>query len=84
MFGADTTLVVDALQMVGLAVVATGGAMWFFTRRRNVNDGPKATGKAENLEDRVRVLERIATDRSIDLAEEIESLREQPRTRELN
>jgi len=84
MFGADTTLVVDALQMVGLAVVATGGAMWFFTRRRNASDDPKATGKADNLEDRVRVLERIATDRSVDLADEIESLREQPSTKGLN
>ncbi|WP_414712804.1 hypothetical protein [Sphingomonas sp.] len=32
----------------------------------------------ERLEQRVRVLERIATDRGADLAGEIDSLREQP------
>ncbi|TMM46222.1 hypothetical protein [Qipengyuania marisflavi] len=34
--------------------------------------------KAEKLEQRVRVLERIATDRGQDLAMEIEDLRERP------
>ena len=32
----------------------------------------------ERLEQRVRVLERIATDKGIDLADEIESLRDKP------
>jgi hypothetical protein len=32
----------------------------------------------ERLEERVRVLERIATDKGVDLAEEIEGLREKP------
>ncbi|CAN5123311.1 hypothetical protein BH10PSE12_BH10PSE12_11620 [soil metagenome] len=32
----------------------------------------------ERLEDRVRVLERIATDRGVDLADEIEQLRDKP------
>jgi hypothetical protein len=32
----------------------------------------------ERLEARVRVLERIATDRGVDVAAEIESLRDQP------
>jgi hypothetical protein len=84
MFGADTSLVIDALQMVGLAVVATGGAVWFFLSRRNSTDQPVAEGKAGDLEDRVRVLERIATDRSIDLADEIESLRTTDKTKEMN
>ncbi|RGP39774.1 hypothetical protein BPTFM16_00048 [Altererythrobacter insulae] len=84
MFGADTPLVIDALQMIALATVATGSAVWFFMRRRKATDTPPQTRKAGNLEDRVRVLERIATDRSTDLADEIESLREQPKAKELN
>ncbi|MBT8388583.1 MAG: hypothetical protein KJP13_02925 [Altererythrobacter sp.] len=84
MFGADTSLVIDALQMVGLAVVATGGAVWFFLSRRNSTNQPVAEGKAGDLEDRVRVLERIATDRSIDLEDEIESLRTTDKTKEMN
>ncbi|MBR0551888.1 hypothetical protein [Stakelama marina] len=32
----------------------------------------------ERLEQRVRVLERIATDKGVDLSDEIESLRDQP------
>nr|WP_298897750.1 hypothetical protein [uncultured Altererythrobacter sp.] len=84
MFGADASLVIDALQMVGLAVVATGGLVWFFLSRRNSTNQPVAEGKAGDLEDRVRVLERIATDRSIDLADEIESLRTTDKTKEMN
>ena len=84
MFGADTSLVMDALQMVGLAVVATGGAVWFFLSRRNSTNQPVADGKAGELEERVRVLERIATDRSIDLADEIEDLRTTDNTKEAN
>lgn len=38
--------------------------------------------RAEKLEQRVRVLERIATDRGADLAMEIEDLRDQPDTGE--
>lgn len=34
--------------------------------------------RTEQLEQRVRVLERIATDRGVDLATQIESLRDQP------
>ncbi len=34
--------------------------------------------KTERLEQRMRVLERIVTDRGIDVADEIERLREQP------
>ena len=84
MFGADTSLVMDALQMVGLAVVATGGAVWFFLNRRNSANQPVSDGKAGELEDRVRVLERIATDRSINLANEIEGLRTTDNAKEAN
>lgn len=97
MFGADTSLVFDALQMVGIAVAVTSGAVWIVMRRRKSGqdagtgkDTGTGTGKdrgigtpapgrngsaAGDLEQRVRVLERIATDRSADLAEEIEALR---------
>ena len=82
MFGADTALVFDALQMVVVAALATGGVVYAVMHRRNnkhkttrnreaIDSTPKS-----NLEQRVEVLERIATDRSIDLAEEIEALRE--------
>ncbi|WP_284124918.1 hypothetical protein [Parerythrobacter aestuarii] len=76
MFGADTPLVIDALQMASLAAVATGGAVWLFLRRKSGSSGTTPAAKAGTLEDRVRVLERIATDRSHDLADEIESLRD--------
>lgn len=73
MFGADTPLVWDAIQMAGIVAVATGGAVWFFLRRRST--APAIKSEPDNIEKRVRVLERIATDRSTDLAEEIEALR---------
>ena len=78
MFGADTPLVMEALQLVGLAALAGGGAVWLLMRRRKLAaQGPATEPEAPtNLEERVRVLERIATDRSIDLAEEIEALRD--------
>ena len=75
MFGADTPLVMDALQIAVLAGAACAGAVWYQLRRRKPEDAPPKA-EAGALEDRVRVLERIATDRSHDLAEEIESLRE--------
>ena len=80
MFGADTPLVWDALQMAGLAALAGGGAVWLILRRRKLPTRKQAKpGKPSNLEQRVRVLERIATDRSHDLADEIEALREEPK-----
>ena len=84
MFGADTPLVMDALTMAAVAAFAGGGAIWLLMRRRKTTDArtsePMTTKSA--LEERVEVLERIATDRSIDLADEIEALRD-PRPREI-
>ena len=85
MFGADTPLVMDALEMAGIAAVATGAAVWFFLRRRSKPEGtPSEPRKTTNLEERVQVLERIATDRSIDLADEIEGLRTDTKQKEMN
>jgi len=79
MFGADTPLVMDALQMVAFAAVASGGAVWFFLKRRKPRGDGASMSVKHSLEDRVRVLERIATDRSQDLADEIEQLRDEPK-----
>ena len=78
MFGPDTALVWDAIQIAGIAAVAGAGAVWWVLRRRKTvaESPPPAATKGQDLESRVRVLERIATDRSIDLADEIEALRE--------
>lgn len=38
----------------------------------------------ELLEQRVRVLERIVTDKGMDISQQIENLRDEPRTRELS
>lgn len=80
MFGADTSLVMDALQIAALAAVAGSGAIYLLMRRRNpAAPGPKQGESIKTgLEERVQVLERIATDRSIDLADEIEALRTAP------
>lgn len=77
MFGADTPLAMDALQMAAAIAAAAAGTVYLVMRRRKTGVGNTAVsspGKT-NLEERVEVLERIATDRSIDLAEEIEALR---------
>jgi len=81
MFGADTALVFDAMQMVAVAAAVTGGAVYAAMRWRRKSTNRRAVDEVadSDLEARVRVLERIATDRSIDLAKEIEALRE-PRT----
>jgi len=80
MFGADTNLILGALQMAGIAAAITGGAVYLVMRRRKVSDAGKiekenVEAEKSDLEERVRVLERIATDRSVDLADEIEALR---------
>ncbi|KEO89019.1 hypothetical protein EH31_13310 [Erythrobacter longus] len=77
MFGADTALVFDALQMSAVIAAVTGGAVYAAMRLRRKSKNRRAVDQVagSDLEERVRVLERIATDRSIDLAEEIEALR---------
>ena len=77
MFGADTPLVMDALQMAAAIAAAAAGTVYLVMRRRKTGVGKTAVSSSikNNLEERVEVLERIATDRSIDLAEEIEALR---------
>ncbi|EAQ27728.1 hypothetical protein NAP1_09047 [Erythrobacter sp. NAP1] len=78
MFGPDTALMFDAMQMSAVVAGVTGAAVYFAMRWRRTSKNRKVIDRSEgmNLEERVRVLERIATDRSIDLAEEIEALRE--------
>ena len=85
MFGADTPLVMDALQMAAVAAVAGAGAIFLLMRqRKSAEQAPGDQPRARtDLESRVEVLERIATDRSIDLAEEIEALRDAPDARHL-
>ena len=47
--------------------------------RDAVEQAQRYAAQTEKLEDRVRVLERIATSRGTDVAEQIEHLRDQPR-----
>lgn len=82
MWGADTPLVIDALQIAAVAAVVASGAVYALLRlRRKPKTEPKFRSKS-NLEERVQVLERIATDRSHDLAEEIEQLRDKSSARD--
>lgn len=78
MFGADTQLVFDAIQMAVIAAGLAGGAVYLGMRRRKSSQKREAIDQVSKstLEERVRVLERIATDRSADLADEIEALRD--------
>ena len=77
MFGAGTPLVMDALAMAALAAAAAGAATFLWARRRKPTAGASSAEARPKsaLEERVEVLEHIATDRSIDLADEIEALR---------
>lgn len=77
MFGADTSLVVDALQVSGIALAVGAAGTWALLRRRKRGHENIARHSRDGLEQRVRVLERIATDRSIGLADEIEALRDE-------
>ena len=75
MFGADTSLVFDAIQMVAVAAGFTGGAVYLMmrrTRKAAVAEAPAA--RKDTLEERVRVLERIATDPATRLIEQFEAL----------
>lgn len=92
MFGADTPLMMDALQIMGITAAVSVGAAVIFMRRskragsRGSDTLESARPEPTNLEERVRVLERIATDRPAELAEEIEALRAETapdRTKEL-
>ncbi|MEL6540992.1 MAG: hypothetical protein AAFN04_07995 [Pseudomonadota bacterium] len=77
MFGADTNLVFDALQMVAVATALTGGAVYLIMRRSRGKDetgSAPAAQPAADLEERVRVLERIATDPATRLTEQFEAL----------
>jgi len=79
MWGADTPLVIDALQIAAIAAAVGAGAVFvIFRLRRKSSYGPTppTQSKRTDLEERVQVLERIATDRSHDLADEIEQLRD--------
>ncbi len=87
MFGADTALVFDALQIGALALALGAGGFALFTKLRakrgQPGTGPQAPSPSKaDLEERVRVLERIATDRSKDLELEIEKLRSAPSKQE--
>lgn len=77
MFGAETALMIDALQIAGLALAAGAGGAWLLMRRRSSRNSEaiERSSSTGSLEERIRVLERIATDRPTELAEEIESLR---------
>ena len=78
MFGADTELVFGAMQMAAVTAGVTGAAVYLVMRRKrkagaDAKPAPHATPKSD-LEERVRVLERIATDPAKRLAEEFEEL----------
>ncbi len=80
LFGADWPLVKDAFVIAGLAVGGGIGlgALVFGHRKKGAADkalSSRNRGPRGELEERVRVLERIATDRPAALAEEIEALR---------
>ena len=78
MWGADTALVIDGLQIAAIATAVGASAVLLIWRWRKAE--PKHDDKtpktATDLEGRVQVLERIATNRSHELAEEIEQLRD--------
>lgn len=73
--------------LIPLAAITAGVLKnWFSLKERqinalNANAAEKAAqyaAQTERLEQRMRVLERIVTDRGIDVAEEIERLRDAP------
>ena len=74
--GPDAQLMQDAV-IIAILALSVGMAVSYGAlrlHRRTAATPSDATTKS-NLEERVQVLERIATDRSIDLADEIEALR---------
>lgn len=78
MFGPDTNLIFGAIQMAAVTATFTGGAVYLLMRRKRkgASDASEAQPPAtqSDLEERVRVLERIATDPATRLAEEFDQL----------
>ena len=84
----EPTLLVFFFIVVGIPIIAGVGAKMFrdwlahkreMTQALNAQTAEKSAQYAahtERLEQRVRVLERIVTDKGIDLAEEIDRLRD--------
>ncbi|WP_070156483.1 hypothetical protein [Sphingobium phenoxybenzoativorans] len=78
----STVWVVIPLAAIGAGVMKK----WLSLKERQLEAQTSLTAEkaaqyaahTERLEERVRVLERIATDRGADLAHEIESLRDRP------
>ncbi|MEM6474941.1 MAG: hypothetical protein AAF687_02110 [Pseudomonadota bacterium] len=81
MFGADTPLMMDAFQIAAVVAVGAVGSTLLVQRlrKRSVSPEPPQADASEPsaLEERVRVLERIATDSAADLSDEIEALRDE-------
>ena len=75
-----------ALSIPIVAIVAGVFSKWMKLKERQMEAQTQLTAEktaqyaahTERLEERVRVLERIATDKGVDLADEIEALREKP------
>lgn len=69
-----------------VAIMAGVASKWIAMKERQLAAQTSLTAEkaaqyaahTERLEERVRVLERIATDRGVDLSDEIEALRERP------
>lgn len=78
MFGPDTQLIFGAMQMAAVVAGVTGGTVYLAMRlKRNKKSEPEHTqpeASKADLEERVRVLERIATDPATRLAEDFEAL----------
>lgn len=77
--GETIGLVAVAGVLIGVLVVAGESFKhWVAYKKRKVELDAEALrgGHAEMVEERLRVLERIATDRGLDLAHEIEGLRD--------
>ena len=75
-----------ALSIPIIAIFAGVFSKWLKLKERQLEQQSQLTAEktaqyaahTERLEERVRVLERIATDKGVDLSDEIEALREKP------
>lgn len=75
-----------ALSIPIIAILAGVFSKWLKLKERQLEQQSQLTAEktaqyaahTERLEERVRVLERIATDKGVDLSDEIEALREKP------